>query len=269
MAAWILNLDSDYELAQGSSYQPRRVVVEAMKAHVERLAGRLLGPDDVLVTNGVRAAGMIGRAWSPTPRALAALERAGATPASHPTQDTLRRVTSRAFAASLGQTLQNATFVGTYEDAVAAIARPGTWRLKRAFGMAGREHRIVKSGAASDADLGFVRASIAEGGVQIEPQLEIVRELAIHGYIEEDGTARLGPLFEQRTDSRGAWIESIETPDIAAIRQEGERSARALHAAGYFGPFGQDAFEHVNGLQTRSELNARYTMGYPRDLVPR
>ncbi len=271
MAAWVLNLDSDYELAV-SSYQPRRVVLAAMEAHVKALAARWLDPDDVLVVDGASAKGMIGHAWSPTPRALAALERAGAIPAPHPTIEVLRRVTSRAFAARMGQTLEGAVFATSFEEASSAIARPGTWRLKRAFGMAGREHRIVKSGAASEADLGFVRASIAEGGVQVEPQLEVLRELSIHGRIAENGEVTLGPLFEQRCDSRGAWIESTEIDEAALdapIRAEASRAAAALFAAGYFGPFGQDAFVHAGGLQPRSEVNARFTMGYPRSLLPR
>ena len=272
MAAWILNLDSDYELAAGPSYQPRRVVLLAMEEHVRALAVRWLESDDVLVVGGALAKGMTGHAWSPTPRAIAALERAGAVPAAHPSVDVLRRVTSRAFAAGLGQTLEGAVFAITFDEAVAAIARPGTWRLKRAFGMAGLEHRIVRSGAASEADLGFVRASVAEGGVQIEPQLEVVRELAVHGRIDRGGDVTLGPLFEQRCDSRGAWMESTEIhePTLdAPIRAEASRIAAALFEAGYFGPFGQDAFVHRGGVQRRSEVNARFTMGYPRSLLPR
>ena len=197
--------------------------------------------------------------------------RAGAAPAPSPSFEVLREVTSRAFHASMGQTLAGAVFATTFDDAVAAMARPGVWRLKRAFGMAGREHRIVPRGAASEADLGFVRASIAEGGVQIEPQLEIVRELAMHGMIE-GAAVTYGPLFEQRCDSRGAWLASIPISDPSmerAMGVEAARAAEALRGAGYFGPFGIDGFVHREGLQARSEVNARYSMGYPRALVPR
>ena len=67
MAAWVLNLDADYELAAGSGYEPRRAVLLAMKPHVDALAARLLGPDDVVITDGQDGKGMVGRAWSPTP----------------------------------------------------------------------------------------------------------------------------------------------------------------------------------------------------------
>lgn len=283
-ACWVLNLDSDYELAAGPSYRPRRAVLLAMETHVKALAARWLEADDVLAIDGARAPGAKGFAWSPTPRAIAALERAGAVPARRPSVEVLRRVTSRAFAASLGQTLEGALFATTLDEALAALARPGTWRLKRAFGMAGREHRIVKGGAApfgpsasfagsrSDPVLGFVRASIAEGGVQIEPQLEVRRELAVHGRIDLEGVVTLGPLFEQRCDTRGAWLGSTEIDEPAIetrIRAEAERVGAALFAAGYFGPFGQDALVHRDGLQPRSEVNARFTMGYPRSLLPR
>ena len=59
----------------------------------------------------------------------------------------------------------------------------------------------------------------------------------------------------------------------ASLVPEAERVAAALSAAGYFGPFGVDAYTYRErggaiALQPRSEINARYTMGfaapYPR-----
>ena len=49
--------------------------------------------------------------------------------------------------------------------------------------------------------------------------------------------------------------------------------ASALRGEGYFGPFGVDAYSYRDAagalrLQSRSEINARYTMGFPRSLVP-
>ena len=53
----------------------------------------------------------------------------------------------------------------------------------------------------------------------------------------------------------------------ASLREELDRAAEALRAAGYFGPFGIDAFtwEGDDGtvhLHRRSEINARYSMGW-------
>ena len=53
-----------------------------------------------------------------------------------------------------------------------------------------------------------------------------------------------------------------------------ERVAGALHAAGYFGPFGIDAYRYADAHgRTRwnpcGELNARYTMGYALGMADR
>ena len=54
---------------------------------------------------------------------------------------------------------------------------------------------------------------------------------------------------------------------VPLLHDEGERIAEALAAEGYFGPFGVDAFTFIgadgaNSLQPRSEINARYSMGF-------
>jgi hypothetical protein len=50
------------------------------------------------------------------------------------------------------------------------------------------------------------------------------------------------------------------------IVSQGERVATAIHDAGYFGPFGIDAYRYAANRETRfcglSEINARYTMGF-------
>ena len=50
------------------------------------------------------------------------------------------------------------------------------------------------------------------------------------------------------------------------------RLAAALRAADYFGPFGIDAFRYRSAqgdvlFNPRCEINARFTMGYPRALM--
>jgi hypothetical protein len=292
--AWVLNLDADVELAAiasgaGRGYSPNRGVLQAMRAHVPRLAAALLDPErDVLVDEdsppGI-ARGKIGRAFCPTPRALRLLRRAGAEPEAHPECDVLVRVNARAFASSLGTTLPGALFV---KDEVEARARlntlpppemPPAWRIKRNFGMAGRGQRVVVPSRVTEADMAFVRAGLAEGGVQIEPDVAIVDELAIHGVLAPGGALTVGPVVKQRCDARGAWVTSERMPSAEAppeLPREAEYVAAALTAAGYFGPFGVDAYTYrsrrdANGatlvrapaaLQRRSEINARFTMGF-------
>ncbi len=277
--AWVLNLDADLELAAGAGYVAKRSVREAMAPFVATLASSLLGPNDVVIGPGspeasvVAARGKRGRCFCPTPSAIDRLVRAGVRPDPHPSFEVLRRVNSRAFAASLGQALPGASFVTDFDEARAKIDAPpevgAGWRAKRAFGMSGRGQRIVSPGAPSAADRGFLRACIDEGGVQIEPNVRIEREYAMHGLIERDGSFRLGSLVVQVCDAVGAWVstERAADPELGrSMAEECERVARALHASGYFGPFGVDAFTYraASGvsLQPRGEVNARYTMGF-------
>jgi hypothetical protein len=285
--AWVLNLDADLELGAGDRYQPSHGVRLAMKPHVARLATSLLGPDDVLVDEGspaLAARGLPGRAFCPTPRALAILGKSGAIPEPHPTVEVLRRVCSRAFAASLGPTLPGAAFVTTLDLARATIegdpAVGRAWRVKHAFGMAGRNQRVVAPGSMGEPDVSFVRAGLARGGVQIEPDVAIEQEYAIHGLLEPDGSLRTGVLVMQRCDRYGAWLSTERVPpgesrgDVRdRLSVEVRRVAGSLAGAGYFGPFGVDAYTYRDRLgallfQPRSEVNARYSMGFAVGLNP-
>lgn len=277
--AWVLNLDAELELAT-VAHTPSAGVRQALRTWVPILAASLLGEGDVLVDEtsepGI-ARGLAGRAFCPTPRAVALLRRAGAEPEPHPTVEVLRRVTSRAFAAELGPTLPGAAFVSAWDEARAMLEGAPEigdgWRVKRAFGMSGRGQRVLRAGALSASDEGFVRAGLARGGVQIEPNVVVAREYAIHGMITRDGALTVGRLVEQRCDARGAWISTEPVATAAAsdvdlrLREEAIVVSRALHRAGYFGPFGIDAFTYrghrgSTQLQPRSEINARYTMGF-------
>ncbi len=275
--AWVLNLDADLELAHGAGYTPRASVERAMVPYVERFRAAFVSEKDVIVdtsTPAGSAAGFVGRAFCPTPRANAMLVRAGAEPEPHPAFDVLRRVASRAFSASLGPTMPKSAFFTRLDDARDTLRgdpSPGTsWRIKRAYGMAGRAHRVVHP-SPRDEDVAFLARWIAEGGAQIEPNVRIVDEYAMHGRVAGDGSMELGALTRQRTDANGAWIASEHAEDAPRevnekIAHEARKTSRALADAGYFGPFGVDAFTYEDGgrvvLRPRSEINARYSMGF-------
>jgi hypothetical protein len=303
--AWVLNLDADIELAAIASgapgalagYSPRRSTQQAMSRFAPKLAASLLDlAQDVIVDDDsppLSARGLVGRAFCPTPRALRLLRRAGAAIEPHPAWEVLARANSRAFSSSLGTTLPGALFVADEGEARSLLRTPPppelavAWRVKRNFGMTGRGQRVVAPSGVSDQDLAFVRAGLVEGGVQIEPDVAIANEFAIHGLLAAGGALTLGPLVKQRCDARGAWvssdrIEAGQAPPqdfVAALVTEAERVATALNAAGYFGPFGVDAYTYrvgcrkgstegdaerlgAIGLQPRGEINARYTMGF-------
>ncbi|MCL2726011.1 MAG: ATP-grasp domain-containing protein [Polyangiaceae bacterium] len=278
-AAWILNLDADLELGARGHYTPSKAVLTAMRSQIDRLAASLLRPGDLLVdeTSARNAArGFVGRAFCPTPRATALLRRAGAEPDVHPPVDVLRAVNSRAFSSALGATLPGGAFVTSLDEALAKLGEVPpvghAWRVKRAFGMAGRGQRVVSAACASDR--AFVESAMRDGGVQIEPNVALVTEYAIHGWIAKDGKFTVGELVTQECDRHGQWLQTKratanDDPAIArAMVAEAHRVASALTAAGYFGPFGIDAFTYNDdhgsvGWQPRSEINARYSMGYP------
>jgi hypothetical protein len=278
--AWVLNLDADLELGSDPNYEPRKSVLRAMQPHLARLAESLLGAADLVVDSASVpgcAAGFVGRAFCPTPRALRILQRAGATPEAHPGVEVLRRANSRAFASSLGPTLPDAAFVtdpaiaGSILDRAPAIG--AAWRVKHAFGMTGRNQRVIAVSSTDESDGAFVRAGLARGGVQIEPNIAIESEYAIHGLLAPDRTLRVGRLVRQYCDARGAWQRTERASDAACreigdrMTAEADRVGRALARIGFFGPFGVDAYRYRDSknalaLQPRSEINARYCMGF-------
>ncbi len=283
--AWVLNLDADVELERGASYAPTLRTREGMAPHIATVANTLLSGDDVLVDESTPAASLAkasppftGRAFSPTPRAIRILARAGVTHPPAPSVEILKRVNSRQFCAELGATLPTSGFVTTMDDARALLERDpvvaSAFRLKRAHGMTGRGQRVVPRGVPTGDDLSFLRRAVDEGGVQIEPNVAVERELSLHGLLETDGALRIGNLVEQTSDARGAWTSSRLATHLSGIEREEEALrlelagvGRALHAAAYFGPFGVDAFLYrdlAGGLhfQPRSEINARYSMGF-------
>jgi phosphoribosylaminoimidazole carboxylase (NCAIR synthetase) len=267
--AWVLNFDAEDELASATATTTSR----AMRARFAEIAERakLLAPGDVVIDEALAdASSYEGRAWCPTPSALAKMRAAGVRVPRAPSIDVLRRVNSRRFCAELGQTLPDAAFVETADACARAIAsRAGTWLLKRAFGFAGRGRRRVTSGALTDDDMRWIEASRA--GIQCEPLVAIERDYALHGELDERGALTLGAPTAQRCDASGAWIASERADDLAdgersALERETRAVARALADAGYFGPFGVDAYRFRDGdaraFNPRGEINARYTMGW-------
>jgi hypothetical protein len=280
--AWVLNLDADLELGAERSHELSLQAKAAMKPHAEHLASSLLAEGDICVDETTRrgsAIGLLGRAFCPTPCAVATLLFAGAEPEPHPPVEVLRRVNSRAFSSSLGATMPDAAFVDSEEHAFAMLDRAprsvgAEWRVKHAFGMSGRNQRVIVPSKVDERDRGFIVTGLRRGGVQIEPNVVIEHEYAIHGVLAKEGSLELGRLVRQRCNARGAWLgtEPCETngplsATAKALAEEARRVAGALHDAGYFGPFGIDAFTYRDragalALQPRSEINARYSMGF-------
>jgi hypothetical protein len=187
----------------------------------------------------------------------------------------LRRVNHRRFAADLGQTLPGARYVTNIDELASVVASEsptGQWLCKRPLSFAGRGRRKLARGALEPAAESWARASFRGGeGLQVEPWVDITSDVALHGFIDRAGNVTLGTATSQICDAQGAWRGSRAGTDLDAAEQHELRDSaslvgRALAQAGYFGPFGVDAFRWRENKQirfnARSEINARYSMGW-------
>jgi hypothetical protein len=282
---WLFNLDAELELARRGPYQTPLRVAQAIapmlgRAHalmapgdesLDPLEPMRRGPAQRRVSSDQRR---LGCAWCPTPSALERLSRAGAELGPSPSLEVLRRANHRRFAIELGGGAPGARFVEDEGSLAQVLAEPGEgWLFKRALSFAGRGQRRVL-GVPSPDDRRWLADSLRLGGFVAEPWLELVRELGIHGLIDASGRFALGHLCVQETNQYRAWLSTrLAGPDdlspahASLLRARAEAVATALIAAGYFGPFGIDAylFRTRSGtieLNPLSELNARYSMGF-------
>lgn len=275
---WILNLDADLELADPSGFTSTRRLAQQTNVLADRLLVAANGAEQrvrhVRLASGSHATTC--QAWCPTPRAHAAARAMGHELPAMPSLQVIQQVNHRAFAAGFGQGLTDATFVtSTHElDALMQAAAPENgWLLKRPFGFSGRGQKRVSS-VPTGGDRRWVEASMVEygRGLMVEPFVTIDQEFALHSWLGRDGQCLTGQPTRLITNELGAWVGSEPSPKLHDQEREQLHAAhavaaRALSAAGFFGPFSTDAFRyraddgrlHFHAL---SELNARYSMGF-------
>jgi hypothetical protein len=275
--AWVLNLDAELELARGRpGYVPQRKLLSQLAEHGSG-SKALLGPGDVELVSSPPAVGrrvdLWGRAWCPTPMALATMRAHGVEPEPHPEAAVLRRVNHRRFAHELGGGLPQQAYVRDRAELAQRLGDYGErWLLKRPLGFAGRgQLRVI--GPLTDKQSSWVDASLERDGLLIEPLVKPTFELCLHGFVWQTGRYRLGRICAQDVTERGAFRgvrraapEELSEAEASALLERAEAAARALHGAGYFGPFGIDAYRYERhgaaGFCALGELNARYTLGF-------
>lgn len=294
--AWVFNLDAEDELKRGRGpHTPSNAVRLRAEGLLPALRGLMQPGDEVLwpeAPAGVSAlkrlapAALAGRAWCPTPWALSQMKRAGLRLPEAPSASVLRQVNHRRFAHSLGQGLPLAQMVDDHaallevlrdrDGALPKVSLENNWLMKLPLGYAGRGRRKIKPGGElTAADTVWINAALEAGdGLQVEPM--VVRELdcAIHGLLEANGAFVLGQPTTFTADASGTWRSTciaepgaLAVAELDALEEAARATAMALHDAGYFGPFGLDAFrwrapDGATHFQPRCELNARYSMGW-------
>lgn len=272
MIAWVLNLDADHELRKPLGYLPNKGVRARVAQMRERLRDLVL-PGDCIVGDAPIDGACVGLAWCPTPTALLQFERAGVQPAAAPPFEVVRRVNHRRFSVDMGPTLPGCRWIedeGTLRAEVAKGSPSGRWVMKRPYSIAGSGRRVLRDGVLAPHDAPWVTATLKEGGLVLEPWVQKEGELVVHGYVHREGGARIGDPCIQTVDEHGHWLDTfrgdIAAEEVRAMVDCATGVASALDAAGYFGPFGVDAFRYRDGetvkLNARSEINARYTMGW-------
>ncbi len=223
-------------------------------------------------------AGCAGAAWCPTPSALARLAGLGATPPVCPDFSVLRTVNHRRWSASRGLALPGARWVENGADLARAFDAPWPaqgWLLKRAYTFAGRGHLHLRARSELEDPRmeGWIRRALAQGGLLAEPRVTRVLDVARHGWLARDGALTAGALTRAEVDGRGQWVTSVvceedrlSGSEIGVFDEVFHDTAAGLRTAGYFGPFGVDGYvwsdEGTRRLQPRSDVNARYSMGW-------
>jgi hypothetical protein len=282
--AWLLNLDADRELRDPSGYDPNELGFERSQELSRRMAD-LIAPDDILLESAAPSAvadTATVQAFCPTPSALRRIAELGLHAQPAPAFAVLRAVNDRGFCAELGHGLEGSCFARDMQTLERQLQRPsptGRYVIKRAFTFAGREQRRVQNGVIDASTRGFCARSLAWGeGLQVEPWVERSADFSKHGYLTRGGALLIGPTREQRCDGLGRFLgmstsdARIAPDEEARLRAGIEQTASALTAAGYFGPFGIDGFRYRlagggEAFNPRCEINARFTMGYPRALL--
>jgi len=273
--AWVLNLDAELELARlDFEYVPRRKLLQQLALYGQG-SRALLGPEDVLVGPGARLndADFVGRAWCPTPMALSHLAAAGVRAEPHPEPSVLRRVNHRLFAHEVGGGLPEQRYIterAPLEELLRRDERP--WLLKRPLAFAGRG-QMRFYGPISDKQWSWLDLSLAHDGLIAEPLVTPTLEVSLHGFVWQAGNFELGRMCVQEVSDRGVFrgvrlarAGELDGSEVTSLFERGQGVARLLHEAGYFGPFGIDAYRYqvgnARGFCALSEINARYTMGF-------
>jgi phosphoribosylaminoimidazole carboxylase (NCAIR synthetase) len=268
--AWVFNLDAELELLRGRpGYVPQRKLLAQLAEHGQSSRALMAETDVELGRGSTVPAGRHGRAWCPTPMALALMQAHGVEPEPHPAASVLRRVNHRLFAHELGGGLPQQAYVRSREQLLGVLgAYHRHWLMKRPLGFAGRG-QLRAIGPLTEKQWTWVDASLEREGILVEPLVRPSFEVSLHGFVWRDGEYELGRVCAQQISERGAFrgvrlaqADELSPGETEALFERAHAVAQALRAAGYFGPFGIDGYRYEAGFCALGEINARYTLGF-------
>ena len=234
-AVWVLNLDAEAELERPRGYRPSAATLERIARYEAVAARALLGPADEVFREGDVPAlawrGRPGRAFCPTPRALARLNEAGCVLPRAPKLEALRAANDRALSFRLARGLPGSFWIAPGREPV-AVARDlerlagsvidraggGRWLLKRSFSSAGRGRRRVRPADLREDDRSWIAASLERGGLVVEPWVERIEvEFVLHAILSPSGDL----------DAVGQIL--VQVADAHARARRARRAQCALH----------------------------------------
>lgn len=211
---------------------------------------------------------LVDRLWALPPADAAAAARVN------------HRFFQLALAQRLGVALPGARPVDSLSALEAAVAQlpadaEGHWVLKTTLSAAGRG-RVI--GGATDREGAARERRTAErllarhGPLLFEPWMPRTADLGCCALLGEEALTYLGTHALAVTPGGGfravtlARAPALPADDERRLRQLAEQLAEALHAEGYRGPFGLDAWRYRDRhgrvvLQPLGEVNARMTFG--------
>ncbi len=219
--AWVLNLDAELEMAE-PSYCPRSRVLAQLDRYGQG-ARALLGPRDVLLDSSDQMAlGRTGRAWCPTPRAIARMVKAGVEPEPHPPLSVLHAVNHRKFAVDLNLGLPEQRYVESRLELDELLRKKErAWLLKRPLSFAGRgQQRIL--GHIDAKQSAWIDASLRRSGLVVEPLITPALEVSLHGFIWRDRRHELGRICVQEVSSRGVFrsIRWVRAGELLPVEEQ-------------------------------------------------
>lgn len=267
---WVFNLDAELELLRGRpGYVPQRKLLAQLAQHGKSARELMAATDVELDLGSTVPEGLRGRAWCPTPMALASMRRHGVEPEPHPDPSVLRRVNHRLFAHELGGGLPQQAYARSREELLEVLGSCSqNWLLKRPLGFAGRG-QLRALGPLTEKQWSWVDASLARDGILVEPLVRPSFEVSLHGFLWRDGSSELGRVCAQEVSERGAFRgvrlaleHELSAREREALFERAHAVARALRDAGYFGPFGIDGYRYEAGFCALGEINARYTLSF-------